>query len=185
MATTGFSPLKIAEVPRINPGLEILSAKALFLPTMDSPHTRRACKDGRGDPTHLQALKAVRAFLAWAATLDGITLRSEQIRGLLKLPKVTVMNPYLTLTKAEIFRLLDAAAQSGLRDYAMMLVFLGAGLRVSEVVNLSCRDVRQDGDSGSYIHVRRGKGKNQRASVPCGGLSRRQAGRCADDHAKL
>jgi hypothetical protein len=42
MATTGFSPLKIAEVPRINPGLEILSAKALFLPTMDSPHTRRA-----------------------------------------------------------------------------------------------------------------------------------------------
>jgi integrase/recombinase XerD len=54
------------------------------------------------------------------------------------------------------------AAQSGLRDFAMMLVFLGAGLRVSEVTHLACKDIRQDGDGGAYIHVRAGKGRKDR-----------------------
>lgn len=194
MANTGVTPLQIAEVPCISTGLGIVSAKEMYLPTLDSPHSRRAYSrhldqfiallaletigdvqpghlvayrnyimtDGRGAPTHLQCLKAVRAFLSWAATLDGHSVRVEQIEGLLKLPKVTVLNPYLTLTKAEILRLLDTAAKSGLRDYAMMLVFLGSGLRVSELTNLACKDIRQDGDGGAYIHIRAGKGKKDR-----------------------
>ena len=119
-------------------------------------------RNGRGTSTHSQALNAVRSFLIWAVILDGVSLRTEQIKGLLKIPKSTVVNPYVTLNKAEILRLLTIAKDSGTRDYAMMLVFLGAGLRVSEVVGLTCRDMREDGDEGAYIHVRHGKGRKDR-----------------------
>ena len=81
---------------------------------------------------------------------------------LLKTPNVKVLNPFQTLTKAEIVRVLGAAKKSGLRDYAMMLVFLGGGLRVAEVTALTCRDIRQDCDGGTYIHVRFGKGGKDR-----------------------
>lgn len=118
--------------------------------------------DGRGAASHSQALNAVRSFLAWGAALDGVKLRIEQIKGLLKIPKSTVLNPYQTLTKNEIARLLAVARASGLRDFAMMLVFLGAGLRVSEVVKLACKDLREDGDGGPYLHVRFGKGQKDR-----------------------
>ena len=118
--------------------------------------------DGRGTPTHIQALNAVRSFLTWATMLEAIRLRVDQIKALLKIPKCTVINPYQTLNKAEILRLLAVAKARNPRDYAMMLVFLGAGLRVSEVVGLSCRDVREDGEGGAYLHVRAGKGKKDR-----------------------
>jgi site-specific recombinase XerD len=118
--------------------------------------------DGRGAASHKQAINAVKTFVLWLASMNGSSLRAEHVRNLLKAPNVVVIQPYQVLTKAEIRRLLKVAKESGLRNYAMMLVFLGAGLRVSEVVGISCRDLRQDGDAGAYIHVRGGKGRKDR-----------------------
>ena len=118
--------------------------------------------DGRGASSHSQAICTIRAFLLWAVNMNGSPLRADQIKGLLKTPNVKIVNPYQILTKAEILRVLAAAKKSGPRDYAMMLVFLGSGLRVAEVTALTCRDLRPDGDEGSYLHVRSGKGRKDR-----------------------
>lgn len=118
--------------------------------------------DNYATASQSQALVAVRSFLFWAAALDGVKFRMEQLNGLMKVPSSTVLNPYQVLTPTEIGRFLDAARASGQRDFAIALVSLGAGLRVSEVTHLSCKDLKEDADGGAYLHVRRGKGRKDR-----------------------
>jgi integrase/recombinase XerD len=118
--------------------------------------------DGRGPATHAQIFIALRSFLSWAAMLDGLRMGSGQVKNILKVPRVTVLNPYLVLNEDEIVRYLEEAQKANARDYAMMLVFLGAGLRVGEVVKLTGLDLCQSHDGGSYIHVHQGKGKKDR-----------------------
>ena len=118
--------------------------------------------DGRGSATHAQALIALRSFLVWCAALGGHDLRSEQFLYLLKVPKVSVITPHETLTQAEILRYLDAAKASCPRDHALALVALGSGVRVAELVNLDIRDIRDDAEGGTTIHVRQGKGSKDR-----------------------
>jgi integrase/recombinase XerD len=118
--------------------------------------------EAQGIATRTQALNSVRSFLAWAASLDGVHLRPEQIKAILKIPKGCVLTPYEVLTQAEIGRFLGAARASGPRDYALMLVFLGGGLRVSEVVALAGKDLREDGDGEPFLHIRGGKGQKDR-----------------------
>lgn len=186
--------VQIAEVPRIDPGMDIAVARGLYLDSLESSSTKRAyarhtegfcalmglstiggieaghlvafrnylLMDGRGVASHSQALNAVKSFLVWAASMDGLRLRTEQVKGLLKVPKATVLKPYQTLAPKEIVRFLDTAKASGPRDYAIVLVFLGAGLRVSEVVGLSGKDLREDGDGNPFLHVRAGKGRKDR-----------------------
>ena len=118
--------------------------------------------NGRGAATHAQILIALRSFLTWAATLNGLTMDSSHIKTVLKVPRVSVLNPYLVLDEEETMRVLEEAQKASVRDYAMMLVFLGAGLRVGEVVKLSGLDICQGHDGGTYIHVHQGKGKKDR-----------------------
>lgn len=191
---TSITPLPIAEVPRIDRGLDLAKAKGLYLATLESIGTKRAytrhtdgfCAlmgpinigeieaghlaayrsylllDGRGPASHKQALNSVNSFMSWAACMDGLNLRTEQIKALLKVPKMSVLKPYQILNPKEILRFIEAAKESGPRDYAIVLVFLGAGLRVSEVTHLAGMDLREDGDGEPFLHVRAGKGKKDR-----------------------
>jgi site-specific recombinase XerD len=79
---------------------------------------------------------------------------------LLRVPKATVVRPYTTLTSGEVLRLLDASGTS-LRDQALILVMLGAGLRVSEVSGLDCSDLVQV-EGEPVLYVRKGKGNKDR-----------------------
>jgi len=158
---------------------------------IDSPHTRRAYKrhikeamqwlgcpcfaaispkrlaewrtalmgDGRGVATHKQALAGVRAFLSWAAAFGGLTLNQAALDMALRLPKGETKRPYVILNRDEVRRLVDAAER--VRDRAVMMVMVGAGLRVAEVSALDIPDF-QEGEEGWIIHVRAGKGNRDR-----------------------
>jgi integrase/recombinase XerC len=116
--------------------------------------------DGRGAATHAQALSALRSFLNWCADMGGLRMPSRTMERLLRVPKATVVRPYTTLTSGEVLRLLDASGTS-LRDQALILVMLGAGLRVSEVSGLDCSDLVQV-EGEPVLYVRKGKGNKDR-----------------------
>src|SRR6185436_15668343 len=67
------------------------------------------------------------------------------------------------LSEPEIGRVLMAASTP--RDKAIVAVLLGAGLRVSELVELRVGDVIEDQDGAVSLHVRSGKGRKSR-TVP-------------------
>ena len=118
--------------------------------------------DGRGAATHAQAIIALRSFLTWAAALRGHDIPMDQASYLLKVPKVEVIKPHETLSDKEIPKFLECAKRLGKRDYALMMVALGSGVRVAELVALDIRDIRHDGADGTVIHVRQGKGGKDR-----------------------
>lgn len=118
--------------------------------------------DGRGEATHAQALISLRSFLKWTSAMGGHQLRMEQVNYLLPVPKVNVITPHNSLTEKEVFKLLDAAKAAGPRDHALVLVALGAGLRVSELVHVDVKDILDDAGGGTIIHVRQGKGNKDR-----------------------
>ena len=107
-----------------------------------------------------QALAALRSFLSWAGTLGAHRLSTEVVRKALRTPKAAVLRPYRTLGEADLRLLLDAASTS--RDRAIVAVFLGAGLRASEVVGLDCSDLHDDADGGLVLHIRQAKGRKDR-----------------------
>lgn len=109
-----------------------------------------------------KALIAVRSFLRWAGAMDAHQIRWETINFLLPVPKVFVFKPHESLSEKEVHRLIEAAKKGGPRDHALILVALGAGLRVSELVSVDLRDVLDDIQGGTVIHVRQGKGSKDR-----------------------
>lgn len=118
--------------------------------------------DGRGAATHAQALISMRSFLKWVAAMDGHDMRMDTVEYLLKVPKVTVITPHEIMTDKEILAFIEAATKQGPRDAALVLVGLGSGARVAELVNLDVRDIRHDASGGTLIHIRQGKGGKDR-----------------------
>lgn len=135
--------------------------------------------DGRGSATHAQCLIALRSFLTWAAAMDGHTMRMDQVLYLLKVPKVHVITPHEIMTDKEILAFIEAARVQGSRDLCLVLVALGSGVRVAELVNLNVRDIRNDASGGTMIHVRQGKGSKDRL-IPV----RKEVGKAVDAYLK-
>ena len=73
-----------------------------------------------------------------------------------------------TISEPEFHRLVEQTgnAPSGRRNRAMLWVMYGCGLRVSEVVALSPRDLNRGAKGGPVLRVRQGKGKKDRANLP-------------------
>jgi len=118
--------------------------------------------DGRGDATHAQALISVRSFLRWGSAMMAHDIRRETVEYLLPVPKVEVIKPHESLSEKEVGRLLKVSEHMGQREHALILVALGAGLRVSELVNVDIKDIHDDPSGGTIIHVRQGKGSKDR-----------------------
>ncbi len=115
--------------------------------------------DGRGNATHAQSIAAIRSFLKWSKGLDLHSISYEVVSLFLKIPAAKVVNPYKTLTDAEIARVL--ALSENLRDKAMFALMIGSGLRVSEVSNVKFEDF-YEGQAGWSLVVRSGKGNKDR-----------------------
>ena len=111
-------------------------------------------RDGRGDSSHAAALIAVRSFLKWAGAMGGHDIRNDLVQYLLPVPNVQVLKPHNSLTEKEVGKFLAAGKRGGPRDFALICVALGAGLRVSELVAVDVKDILDDAGGGTVIHVR-------------------------------
>lgn len=111
--------------------------------------------------SQVQALAALRSFLTWSRTMGAHALPGDVVQVALRTPRATVLRPYNVLSDAEIAGVLGAAGNP--RDRALLAVLLGAGLRAAEVCALDVRDVQEDGDGGTVLLVRQGKGRKDRA----------------------
>ncbi|HET8627151.1 MAG TPA: tyrosine-type recombinase/integrase [Thermomicrobiales bacterium] len=110
-------------------------------------------------------LRTLKTFSRWlAAEEQGYTAR-DVLAGL-KLPKRPKAREE-PLTEEEMGRLLDGydlRAPIANRDFAILLTYLGTGLRATELTNLLLDDVHVE---EGYLRVRHGKGDKSRAvSLP-------------------
>lgn len=133
-----------------------------LLPGHLAGYRRYLLEDGRGTATHAQALISMRSFLGWCAAMRGHDLHMDQVLQLLKVPKVNVITPHETLSDKEILAVIATAEKMGFREHALIMVALGSGVRVAELVALDVRDMRHDASGGLTIHVRQGKGGKDR-----------------------
>ncbi len=81
-------------------------------------------------------LAGLRQFLRFCLVTGIIRLSEDAITFVLKSPKATVEKPYQVLSEDERRRLLDVAQQHGPREYTLVSLGLGTGLRVSELVQV-------------------------------------------------
>jgi site-specific recombinase XerD len=106
------------------------------------------------------ALFALRSFLTWAAAVVGLPFPLKSARVVLRADKVVTLRPPAILTVDEVRAVIAAApADNGRR--AMVLVLLGAGLRVCELCGLEGSDVHVDDAGGAVMRVK-GKGRKDR-----------------------
>ena len=140
-----------------------------FLTTVDTPVSEASLRDvlfyvrdlsrsGLARATLAQHVSAIRSFLRYCqATEVSPTMPLD----LLRRPRVliTSMNRYLTQDEAE--RLLDAARVAGAAQHLAVVLLVGTGLRVGELVQARWRDVFRDprGNTGLLVV---GKGGVQR-----------------------
>jgi site-specific recombinase XerD len=107
-------------------------------------------------------LGALRSFLHFCRVTGVTPLSKDVIAFVLKSPRAEVRKPYEVLTEAERRRFLNPASQQGPREYTLVSLALGAGLRVSELMNLRLDDFSQDEAGGWWVRVRMGKGRKDR-----------------------
>jgi len=123
--------------------------------------TRRGRRRDPGlAPTSLRRrAAAIRGFYRFAF---GEGLIPVDVAAHVDLPRMPRLLPD-TLTRAEVERLLDAAAELGPRERALLELLYAAGLRISEALRLDLEDLSLD---GAFVRVI-GKGDRERL-VPIG-----------------
>lgn len=108
-------------------------------------------------------LTAIRSFLRFAA-LEAPE-HSDLIQRAVAIPNKRCARPLVGfLTRSEIEALLDAVNRTtwiGRRDYALLLLAVQTGLRLSEITGLRHQDVTLG--SGAHVHCL-GKGRKERGT---------------------
>jgi integrase/recombinase XerD len=107
--------------------------------------------------TAAKKLAALRRFLTFAY-MGGVTrINPEALRFFAKSPKVGQDPSYNVLTEEELGRMLAAARANGTpngsRDYVLLAVLAGAGLREAEVVGLKIGDFREAGEGQVLLRI--------------------------------
>jgi len=127
--------------------------------------TARLATEGMAAPSIARCLAAVRGFhkylLIEGLTDDDPTVAIETPSGWKRLPKTLSSEDVVTLLNQP-----DRTTELGLRDKAMLELLYATGLRVSELVNLSLRNVNLE--RGFLIVI--GKGNKERM-VPLGEIA--------------
>jgi len=103
-----------------------------------------------------QRLVAVMKFLDWAVEKHYIPSNPAKDTKALQLPARQAQ----ALKPVEVLRLLRAA-RGNLRDYALLELLIGTGIRVGELLDLKFADIDLHERSGK-VTVRQGKGGNYR-----------------------
>lgn len=114
--------------------------------------------------TAAKKLAVLRRFLIFTFMSGVTTVNPEALRFFAKSPKVTQDSAYNVLTEDELTRMLSAAKAKSHRDYAVIAVMAGCGLREAELVGIKIGDFQQA--AGDHIFLRvLGKGDKTR-NVP-------------------
>ncbi|MBA3426680.1 MAG: tyrosine-type recombinase/integrase [Rubrobacter sp.] len=114
--------------------------------------------------TAAKKLAVLRRFLVFTY-MSGVTaVNPEALRFFAKSPRVGQDPAYNVLTEDELSRMLSAARMSSFRDYALLAVMAGCGLREAEVVGIKVGDFQEVGGDQVFLRVM-GKGSKIR-NVP-------------------
>jgi site-specific recombinase XerD len=114
--------------------------------------------------TAAKKLAALRRFLTFAYMGGATRINPDALRFFAKSPKVGQDPSYNVLTQEELGRMLSVARAKSMRDYVLLAVLAGAGLREAEVVRLKVGDFREAGGDEGQVFLRvLGKGAKIRA----------------------
>jgi integrase/recombinase XerD len=114
--------------------------------------------------TAAKKLAVLRRFLIFTFMAGATTVNPESLRFFAKSPRVGQDPAYNVLTDDELSRMLSAARCSNYRDYVMLAVMAGCGLREAEVVGIKIGDFRETQEDRVFLRVL-GKGDKVR-NVP-------------------
>jgi integrase/recombinase XerD len=114
--------------------------------------------------TAAKKLAALRRFLIFTYMAGVTAVNPEALRFFAKSPRVRQDPSYNVLTEDELSRMLSAARTTNYRDYVLLAVMAGCGLREAEVVGTKVGDFREVGGDQVLLRVR-GKGDKIR-NVP-------------------
>ncbi len=114
--------------------------------------------------TAAKKLAVLRRFLMFTFMAGATTVNPESLRYFAKSPRVGQDPAYNVLTDDELLRMLNAARASNYRDYVMLAVMAGCGLREAEVVRIKIGDFRAAAEGQIFLRVL-GKGDKVR-NVP-------------------
>ena len=114
--------------------------------------------------TAAKKLAVLRRFLIFTFMTGATTVNPEALRFFAKSPRVRQNPAYNVLTEDELQRMLNAARTDNYRDYVMLAVMAGCGLREAEVVGLKLSDFQDAGGDVVMLRVL-GKGDKVR-NVP-------------------
>ena len=107
--------------------------------------------------TAAKKLAALRRFLIFTYMAGATAVNPEALRYFAKSPRVGQDPSYNVLTEDEVSRMLSAARKTNYRDYVLLAVMAGCGLREVEVVDIRIGDFQDVGQGQILIRVR-GKG---------------------------
>src|SRR5918994_2412862 len=93
--------------------------------------------------TVAKKLAVLRRFSIFTYMAGTTTVNPESLRYFAKSPRVRQDSAYNVLTEEELSRMLSAARASNYRDYVMLAVMAGCGLREAEVVGIKIGDFRE------------------------------------------
>ena len=119
---------------------------------------------GYAAATAAKKLAVLRRFLMFTFMAGATTVNPESLRFFAKSPRVRQDPAYNVLTEDELSRMLAASRASNYRDYVMLAVMAGCGLREAEVVGITIGDFREAADAQIFLRVL-GKGEKIR-NVP-------------------
>jgi integrase/recombinase XerD len=114
--------------------------------------------------TAAKKLAVLRRFLVFTFMAGATTVNPESLRFFAKSPRVRQDPAYNVLTEEELSRMLAAARASNYRDYVMLAVMAGCGLREAEVVGIKIGDFREAAEAQVFLRIL-GKGDKVR-NVP-------------------
>ena len=111
--------------------------------------------------TAAKKLAVLRRFLVFTYMAGATTVNPEALRFFAKSPRVRQDSSYNVLTEDELSRMLSAARTTNYRDYVLLAIMAGCGLREAEVVEIRLRDFREAGGDQVLLRIR-GKGEKVR-----------------------
>jgi integrase/recombinase XerD len=114
--------------------------------------------------TAAKKLAVLRRFLTFTYMAGATTVNPDSLRFFAKSPRVRQDPAYNVLTEEELSQMLNVARASNYRDYVMLAVMAGCGLREVEVVGLRIGDFREAASEQILLRVL-GKGEKVR-NVP-------------------
>jgi integrase/recombinase XerD len=114
--------------------------------------------------TAAKKLAVLRRFLIFTYMAGATAVNPEALRFFAKSPRVRQDPSYNVLTEDELSRMLSAARAANYRDYVLLAVMAGGGLREAEVVDIRVGDFQEAGNDQVLLRIR-GKGDKIR-NVP-------------------